>query len=156
MCVCVTNTTKLWKVNDGNVLWSWFTYLNIFLFVVRNSRFLWDWKKSQSLCILKKWMSARLIHFFAFHSCWWIRKMSHWRESEYPLRRICVKREKVFEDDVFIENTCLGSGSKCRTKFSRGRSFMKVTWFSWPMVFRDWICVRPSSLLWEQVAYRPN
>ena len=71
--------------------------------------------------------------FFAFHSCWWIRRMSHWREIVYPLRRICVKRGRVFEDDVFIENTCLGSGSKRRTKFTRGRSFTQVMWFSWPM-----------------------
>ena len=54
-----------------------------------------------------------------------------------PLRRNCVKRGRVFEDDVFIENTCLGSGSKRRTKFTCGRSFKQVTWFSWPMVSRD-------------------
>ena len=48
------------------------------------------------------------------------------------------KRERVFEDDVFIENTCLGIGSKKRgTKFKRGRSFTQVTWFSWPIVSRD-------------------
>ena len=30
------------------------------------------------------------------------------------------KEKKVFEDDVFIENTCLGIGnSKLRTKFTR-------------------------------------
>ena len=54
-----------------------------------------------------------------------------------PLRRNCVKRERVFEDDVFIENTSLGSGSKCRTKFTCGRSFTQVTWFSWPTVSRN-------------------
>ena len=53
------------------------------------------------------------------------------------LRRNCVKRERVFEDDVFIENTGLESGSKRRTKFTRGRSFKQVTWFPWPMVSRD-------------------
>ena len=130
VCVCVWLTQLNYKkVNDGNVILSWITYLNVFRFVMRNSWFLWDWKKSHSQCILKKWMSARLIHFFAFHSCWWIRRMSHWKESVYPLRRICVKRERVFEDGVFIENTCLGSGSKRRTKFTRGRSFTQVTWF---------------------------
>ena len=41
----------------------------------------------------------------------------------------------MFEDDVFIENTCLGNGSKRRTKFTRGRSFTQVTWFSWPNGF---------------------
>ena len=109
--------------------------------MVRNSRFLRDWKKSHSQSVLKKWMFARLIHFFAFHFCWWIRRVSYWRESVYLLRRICVKRERVFEDDVFKENTCLGIGSKKRkTKFTRGRSFKSVTWFSWPMVSRDWMC----------------
>ena len=70
-------------------------------------------------------------------------------------KNLC-KKEKVFEDDVFTENTCLGSVSKRRTKFTRGRSFTQVTWFSWPMVTRDWICVRPPSLLWEQVALPPK
>ena len=37
---------------------------------------------------------------------------SHTRNSVLPLRRNWVKRERVFEDDVFIENTCLGIGSK--------------------------------------------
>ena len=80
--------------------------------------------------------------------------MSHWRESVSALQWKLGKRERVFEDDVFIENTCLGSGSKRRTKFTRGHSFTQVTWFSWPMVSRDWICVGPPSLSWEQVAYQ--
>ena len=153
VCVCVSLTQLNYKkVNDGNVLLSWITYLNVFLFVIRNSRFLWDWKKSHSQCILKKLMSARLIHsfffffFFAFHSCWWIRRTPHWRENVYPLRRICVKRGRMFVDDVFIENTCLGNGSKRRTKFTCGRSFTHVTWFYWPMVSGDWICVRASAI----------
>ena len=29
-----------------------------------------------------------------------------------------VKKRRVFEDDVFIENTCLGNGSKRRMKFN--------------------------------------
>ena len=41
----------------------------------------------------------------------------------------------MFEDDVFIENTCLGNGSKRRTKFTRGGSFTQVTWFYRPMDF---------------------
>ena len=86
----------------------------------------------------------------------WIRNLSHTGGSVLLKRRNCVKKERVFEDDVFIENTRLGSGSKRRTKFTRGRTFTQVTWFSWPMVSWDWICVRPPSLLWEQVAYCPN
>ena len=67
-------------------------------------------------------------------------------KKNVTLKRDCVstameivkKRERVFEDDVFMENTCLGNGSKKRkTKFTHGRSFTHVTWFSWPMVSRD-------------------
>ena len=37
-----------------------------------------------------------------------------------PLQWKLGKRERVFEDDVFIENTCLGIGpKKRRTKFTR-------------------------------------
>ena len=68
------------------------------------------------------------------HPCCAIwRLLSHTGVSVLPLRRNCVKRERMFEDDIFIENTCLGSGSKRRTKFTRWRSFKQVTWFSWPM-----------------------
>ena len=63
--------------------------------MVRNSRFLRGWKKSHSQCKLKKWMSARLIHFFAFHFCWWIRRMSHWRESASATMEIGKKRKGV-------------------------------------------------------------
>ena len=128
VCVCVSNTTKLQKD---------YIFKMSFFLLVGNSRFLLDWKKSHSQCILKKWMSAKPIHVVAI----W-RLLSHTGVSVFPLRRNCVKKERVFED-VFIENTCLGSGSKRRTKFTRGRSFTLVTWFSWPMVSRDWICVHP-------------
>ena len=59
------------------------------------------------------------------------------RDRVSAAKNLCKKRGRVFEDDVFIENTCLGSGSKRRTKFMRGRSFTQVTWFSWLMVSRD-------------------
>ena len=59
------------------------------------------------------------------------------RERVSAAKNLCKKRGRVFEDDVFIENTCLGRGSKRRAKFTHGRSFTQVTWFSWPMVSRD-------------------
>ena len=93
--------------------------------MVGNGRFLWDWKKSHSQCI---WMSARPIHVVLFDVCW------------VTLEGVCcrceeiVRKERVFEDDIFIENTRLGGGSKRRTKFTHGRSSKLVTWFYWPMV----------------------
>ena len=90
------------KVNDENVLLSLSTYLKcLFLFVVRNSRFLRDWKKSQSQSILKKWMSARLILFFAFHSRWGIRRMSHWRECVSAAMEIGQKRKSVWRRRIY-------------------------------------------------------
>ena len=72
--------------------------------MVRNGQFLRDGKPSHSPCI---WMSARLIHGVAFLSCW------------FTLKGVCCcceeiwpKRTRVFEDDVFIENTRLVGGSK--------------------------------------------
>ena len=141
-CVCVSNTTKLQK--DYIFKMSFFLWLETVSFSEIR-------KKSLSRCISKKWVSARPIHVVAI----W-RLLSHTGGGVLPLWRNCVKRERVFEDDVFIENTCLGSGSKRRTKFTRGRSFTQVMWFSWPMVSREWICVRPPSLSWEQVVYLPN
>ena len=59
---------------------------------------------SYSPCI---WMSVRPIHGVAFLSCW------------FTLKGVCCccgeiwsKRTRVFEDDVFIENTRLVGGSK--------------------------------------------
>ena len=72
--------------------------------MVRNGQFLRDGKASHSPCI---WMSARPIHGVAFLSCW------------FTLKGVCCcsekiwsKRTRVFEDDVFIENTRLVGGSK--------------------------------------------
>ena len=139
VCVCVSNTTKLQK--DYIFKMSFFLWLETVGFS----------ETGKSLIVNVYWMSARPIHVVAI----W-RLLSHTGGSVLPLRMNCVKRGRVFEDDVFIENTCLGSGFKRRTKFTRGRSFTQVTWFSWPIVSRDWIYVRPPSLLWEEVAYRPN
>ena len=73
-------------------------------FMVRNGQFLRDGKASHSPCV---WMSARPIHGVAFLSSW------------FTLKGVCCcceeiwsKRKRVFEDDVFIENTRLVSGSK--------------------------------------------
>ena len=70
-------------------------------FMVRNGQFLRDGKASHSPCI---WMS---VHGVAFLSC------------RFTLKGVCCcceeiwsKRERVFEDDVFIENTRLVGGSK--------------------------------------------
>ena len=57
--------------------------------MVGNSRFLWDWKKSLSRCILKKWMSAIPIHVVTI----W-RLLSHTGGSVLPLRRKWVKERK--------------------------------------------------------------
>ena len=72
--------------------------------MVRNGQFLRDGKASHSPCV---WMSARPIHGVAFLSCW------------FTLKGVCCcceeiwsKRARVFEDDVFIENTRLVGGSK--------------------------------------------
>ena len=40
---------------------------------------------------------------------------SHWRECVAAAKKL-GKRERVFENDVFIENTRLVGGSKRRTK----------------------------------------
>ena len=78
--------------------------------MVRNNCSFWGWKKSHRQGILRKGKFARLIYFVAFDVCWWIRE-SHWRECVSPSIEI-VKKEKVFEDEVFIKNTCLGIGSE--------------------------------------------
>ena len=123
-----------------------------FLSVVRRYCCFRGWKKSHRPGIPRKGMFAWPIHFVAFDGCWWIwvsdsiLSGSHTGESVLTLQVKMWKRESVFEDEVFIENTCLGVGSKKRrTKFKRGRSFKTlITWFSWPIISRDWLfmCVR--------------
>ena len=73
-------------------------------FMVRNGQFLRDGKASHSPCI---WMSARPIHGVAFLACWFTLK-----GVCYCCEEIWSKRKRVFEDDVFIENTRLVGGSK--------------------------------------------
>ena len=72
--------------------------------MVRNGQFLRDGEASHSPCV---WMSARPINGVAFLFCW------------FTLKGVCCcceeiwsKRKRVFEDDVFIENTRLVGGSK--------------------------------------------
>ena len=63
-------------------------------------------------------MFAWPIHFVAFDGYWWIWESdtilsgSHTEESELALQVKMWKRGRVFEDEVFIENTCLGIGFK--------------------------------------------
>ena len=40
-------------------------------------------------------MSARLIFFLAFHFCWWIRRVSHWRECVSALQWKLGKKRKT-------------------------------------------------------------
>ena len=142
VCVCVTNTTKLQK--DYIFKMSFFLWLETVGFS-ETGKSLKVNVYGRNECLRGPSM------LLLFDVCWVTLEGVCCRCEE-----IGYKRGRVFEDDVFIENTCLERGSKCRTKFTRGRSFTQVTWFSWPMVSRDWICVRPPSLSWEQVAYRPN
>ena len=115
VCVCVCNTTKLQKI----------TYLKC--------RSFYGWKQSVSLRLEK---ISNVCEAYPY-CCYLMSVESHWTECVASAKKLCKKRERVFEDDVFIENTCLGGGSKRRTKFKRGRSFTQVTWFSWPMISRD-------------------
>ena len=87
-------------------------------------------KKSHRQGIQRKGIFAWPIHFVAFDICWWIWDSdrilsgSHTGESVLAFQVKMWKRERVFKDEVFIENTCLGVGSrKRRTKFKWGRSF---------------------------------
>ena len=78
-------------------------------------------------------MFAWPIHFVAFDGCWWIWENvsilsgSHTGENVLALQVKMWKRGKLFEDEVFIENSCLEVGSKKRrAKFKCERSFK--TW----------------------------
>ena len=88
--------------------------------MVWNSWCFCGWKKSHRQSILKKRSFAWFIHFVAFDVCWWIRE-SHCREKCVSAAiEIGEKKGRVFEDDVFIENTCLGIGSKNAGRNSNG------------------------------------
>ena len=82
---------------------------------------------------------------------------SHTGESVLALQVKIWKREWVFEDEVFIENTCLGVGSK-----NAGRNSNEDVVLSTDHVVllangfpRLIVYVRLPSLFREQVAYRP-
>ena len=139
VCVCVSNTTKLQKD-----------------YIFKMSFFLWletggfsETGKSLIVNVYECLQGPLML-------CYQTSVESHWRECVAAAEKLCEKRGRVFENDVFIENTRLEEAPNAGQKFTCGHSFKQVTWFSWPMVSRDWICARLLSSLWEQVAYRPN
>ena len=134
-----------------------------FLPVVRRNCCFRGWKKSHRQGIPRKGMFAWHIHFVAFDGCGkiWesdsIPSGSHTGESVLALQVKMWKRERVFEDEVFIENTCLGVGSKNAGRNSNvdvvlNTGHVVLLANSFPKLN---ICVRPPSLFREQVAYRP-
>ena len=68
--------------------------------MVRNSRFRRDWKKSHSRSVLKKWMSARLIHFFDFLLLFVNRSVT-WRERVSAAMEIGKKRKSVSRRRIY-------------------------------------------------------
>ena len=140
-CVCVCVCVK-------QLSYKRITCLKCPFFMIRNGQFHWDWKASHSHCIS---MSARPIHGVAFLSC-----CIHAEGSMLPLRRNFVKEsEGVWRRRIYSKYASCRWLKNAGLEFTRRRSFKHVTWSSWPMVSRDWICERPPSL-WEQVAYRPK
>ena len=134
----------------------------LFLSVIRRNRCFWDWKKSHRQGILRKGIFAWHIHFVAFDRCWWIWESdsilsgSHTGESVLALQVKMWKRGRVFEDEVFVENTCHGVGSK-----NAGRNSNKDLVLNTDHVDlldngfpRLIVYARPPSLFREQVAYR--
>ena len=89
-----------------------------FLSVIRRNCCFRGGKKSHRQGILRKGMFAWPIHFVTFDSCWWIWESdsilsgSHTGESVLALQVKMWRRGRAFEDEVFIENTCFGVGSK--------------------------------------------
>ena len=161
MCVRVWLTQlKLQKgQNDKSVL-CMLTTCSFLSVVRRNCRFR-GWKKSHKQGILRKGMFARPIHFVAFDGCWWIWQSdsilsgSHTGESVLALQVKMWKREREFEDEVFIENTCLRVGSKNAGWNSNKDEVLNTDHVvllanGFPRLN---ICVRPPSLSREQVAY---
>ena len=133
-----------------------------FLSVVRCNCCFRGWKKSHRQGIPRKEMFAGPIHFVAFDGCWWIWESdsilsgSHTGKSVLALQVKLWKRG-VFEDEVFIENTCLGVGSKNTGRNSNDdvvlntdHEVLLANGFPRLMVY-----VRPPSLFREQVAYTP-
>ena len=126
--------------------WLWISKCS-FLSVFRHNCCFRGWKKSHRQSILWKGMFAWLINFVAFDGCWWIWKSasipsgSHTGDSELALQVKMCKRGTVFEDEVFIENTCLGVGSKNAGRNSNEDVVLNTDHV---LLFRDWIfaCVR--------------
>ena len=96
MYVCVSNTTKLQKDYIFKV--SFFLWLETDGFS----------ETGKSLLVNVCLRGPSMLLFFTPVD-------SHWRECVAVAKKL-GKRERVFEDDVFIENTRLGRGSQRRTK----------------------------------------
>ena len=98
------------------------TYLKcLFLLVVRNSRFLRDWKKSPSQSVLKKWMSARLIHFFGFLLLL-VNKSVTWRERVSAAMEIGKKRKSVWRRRIYRKCVLESAPKKKNKKKNAGRN----------------------------------
>ena len=134
-----------------------------FLSVIRCNCCFRSWKKSHRQGILRKRMFAWLIYFVAFDVCWWIWESdsihfgSHIGESVLALQVKMWKKERVFEDEVFIENTCHEIGSQNTGRNSNenvvlNTDHMVLLANGFPRLN---ICVRLPSLFREQVAHRP-
>ena len=144
VCGCITNTTTTTeRLNVKSVLFMLKSYFKMFVF------FLWFETVGVSEAELvkvfwRKWMLARPIHVAAFWRL--LVKIVTLEGRVLPLQWKLGKRERVFEDGrIYRRNTCLEiSSKKTQDENLRGRSFTQVTWFSWPMVSRDWlfVCIR--------------
>ena len=117
--------------------------------MVWNSWCFRGWKKSHSQSVLKKWMSARLIHFFGFLLLLVNKRITLERACQ-RCNRNWEKEKECLKTTYLLKIRVLESSPKKRgTKFKRGRSFTLVTWFSWPMVSWDWIFVCVHHLCYE-------
>ena len=100
MSVCVSNTTKLQK--DYRFKMSFFLWLETGSFS----------ETGKSLIVIVYFECLRgpsmLLLFTPVDS--------HWRECVAVAKKLGKKKERVFENDVFIENTRLVGGSKRKTK----------------------------------------
>ena len=97
MCVCVSNTTKLQK-----------DYIFKMSFLWLETGGFSETGKSLIVIVYECLRGPSMLLLFTPVD-------SHWRECVAAAKKLS-KRERVFEDDVFIENTRLVSGSKRRTK----------------------------------------
>ena len=97
-CVCVSNTTKLQK--------DYIFKMSFFLWLETGSFF--ETGKSLIVNVYECLRGPSMLMLFTPVD-------SHWRKCVAAAKKL-GKRERVFEDDIFIENTRLVSGSKRRTK----------------------------------------